>query len=372
MRAFRSIVIVAMVAVLAPPVCAHVTMGTPTLRQLAQAADVVVRARVVDADAAVTATDPPLRRPAVEIEILEIVDGTLVEGRVGGRLRIVQHGHGVPAFTNGEEVLLFLQRLERVPELAHTRLAGRVTYVSQQESDSTFVLTPPRRANLITAVRAYAAVGALDAGRSRLDGLRRLTVKLLASNDRWLAASALRDLVLMSDAPVVVASDVPGLVAIVDDRTRPMGFRVGLLAELERRALVDGPSSWVRLLRSTSGVDADRLVVLRAVTAHPSDAVSAELLAILAARRSTEITAAAAVALGTPGNDVAVPALTKALGDDDRRVRSGAIRGLGRIATPAAREAIELAAAFQPDGDTRRRARAEITVLNGGARKERE
>ena len=39
------------------------------------------------------------------------------------------------------------------------------------------------------------------------------------------------------------------------------------------------------------------------------------------------------------------------------------IRGLGRIATSGAREALEETAASHPDPDTRRRARAEATLL---------
>ena len=99
-----------------------------------------------------------------------------------------------------------------------------------------------------------------------------------------------------------------------------------------------------------------------APSAHPSPPVTRELIRIL---EGDDAAAArvAAVALGTPGNQAAVAPLQRALEGDDARLRMAAIRGLGRIATPAARGVLESAASSHADPDTRRRARAEASLL---------
>jgi HEAT repeat protein len=93
--------------------------------------------------------------------------------------------------------------------------------------------------------------------------------------------------------------------------------------------------------------------------------VTAELIRILEGGDATAARVAA-VALGTPGNVAATAPLARALESDDARLRMAAIRGLGRIATPAAREILESAAASHPDAETRRRARAEASLLMRG------
>ncbi len=102
---------------------------------------------------------------------------------------------------------------------------------------------------------------------------------------------------------------------------------------------------------------------MRASAAHPSEPVTAELLALLA-NDDHQLVSAAAVALGTPGNDAAVAPLAKLLASDESRVRMAAIRGLGRVATPRAREVLVKTAAAHPDASTRRRAGAEVRLLD--------
>jgi HEAT repeat protein len=60
-----------------------------------------------------------------------------------------------------------------------------------------------------------------------------------------------------------------------------------------------------------------------------------------------------------------VAPLRGALASPDPRLRMASIRGLGRVATPSARRALEEAAASHSDADTRRRARAEAVQLRG-------
>jgi hypothetical protein len=325
-------------ALMAAPVRGHIVYGTANLRQQIAEADVVARARIVDAAGAVVLEDPPLRRPVVDAALLEVLKGNVESGPV----RFAQHGHGVAEFVDGEEVLLFLRRIERSAELDDPRLAAAVRYVSLQEHDARYPLGGGSGERFVAAARAYIAIEAIRDPAARLGAQRQLTLELLLSDEPRLALAALQDLVLHGDVELV---------------TR------GLLAELQRRGLVEGPALWVALLRGTRG--ADLASALRAAGAHPSPGVTAELIRILEGGDATAARVAA-VALGTPGNVAATAPLARALESDDARLRMAAIRGLGRIATPAAREILESAAASHPDAETRRRARAEASLLMRG------
>jgi hypothetical protein len=319
----------------------------------------VARARIVDTEGAVVLTDPPLRRPVVEARLLEVLDGDAEPGPV----RFAQHGHGVAEFVEGEEVLLFLRRIERSAELDDPRLAAQVRYVSLQEHDARYPLAGESGERFVAAARAYLAVEAIRDPAARLGAQRQLTLEMLLSAEPRLALSALQDLVRHHDIELVTRSDVPLLVARIEDAEARVGLRVGLLAELQRRELVDGPALWVALLRTTRG--ADRAAVVRAAGAHPSPAVTAELIRILEGEDAAAARVAA-VALGSPGNDAAAAPLARALSSGDARLRMAAIRGLGRIATPAARDVLASVAASHADPETRRRARAEEKLLARG------
>jgi HEAT repeat protein len=78
------------------------------------------------------------------------------------------------------------------------------------------------------------------------------------------------------------------------------------------------------------------------------------------------VAAAAAIALGAPDNASAVEPLVGALSNASPTVRTAAIRGLGKIATPGARRALEAAASSHPDPKTRRRAQAEVRKRGAG------
>jgi hypothetical protein len=186
---------------------------------------------------------------------------------------------------------------------------------------------------------------------------RRLTLELVGSSDPRLAGSAARDLVGLGDGLALGAADAERLAAIAARPATPLGVRVALIAELERRKLVDGPARWAALARDARGDD--RVPAIHAAGAHPSPPVTEALLAIL---RGDDPTAAeaAAVALGSPGNDAAVAALAAALRTGPPRLAGVSIRGLAGIGTPAARAALAQAAADHPDAGMRRRAAAEL------------
>jgi len=338
----RAAVVVAVATALAAGTAsrAHVVYGTATLRGLVRETDLVARVRIVDVGGALA-----LQEPIVVAESLEVIKGNAIDGP----LRFVQHGHGVPLYTKGQEVALFLQRIERSRELGS--LAGQVAWVSIQEGEA-WASSP----SLVGALRAYAALDRLPPAQQPR-ALRRLTVELLASSDPRLASEAVRDVALAGTAPIVTAEDLPALEMLLGSAAAPIGVRVALLAELERRGLVEGPAHWAKLIRETPG--SDRIGVVRAAGAHASAAVTRELVGLLASDDPV-LVAAAAISLGAPGNREAVEPLAKLLASDEERVRLAAIRGLGRIGTPDAQARLAQAAATHPDPATRRRAGAAI------------
>jgi hypothetical protein len=339
-----------------PRARAHVVYGTATLHQLVATSDVVARAHILDTAGRVALEAPGMSRPVVEARLLEVMKGPAEPGVV----RFAQHGHGVAPFEAGEEVLLFLRRIERHRELARLGSAGALAYVSLQEHDAKFLLTRKSRDAVLSAARSYAQVGAVSDPAARHEALRRATFAQLASPDGRISGSAVRDLVLAEEPPLITEADLPVLEPILASPATPIGVRIALLAELERRGLVDGPTRWVELLRGTRGRELQN--VIRAAGAHPSPPTRAVLLEILAGDDS-DAAAAAAMALGEPGNDTAVAPLYRALSQGDERLRMASIRGLGRIATASARKVLEEASRSHPDPATRRRAGAEVKLL---------
>ena len=141
-------------------------------------------------------------------------------------------------------------------------------------------------------------------------------------------------------------------------RERRSVVRIGLLAELERRKLVDAPPRWLRLLSADESTP-DRVTAIRAAAASTDARVRARLVELLA-DADERVAAAAASALGRRGDPVEVRALVQALSHPASSVRVAAIRALGRSPSPEAARALERAAGSHPDPDTRRRAAAEV------------
>jgi hypothetical protein len=353
-RAAVGLTVAAILAVAAEPGLAHVVYGTPTLSSLTQESDLVARVRIIDPSGDLPLADPLAREVVVVAEVLEPLKGSYTKERV----EFVQHGHGSPEYEKGEEVAVFLKRIERSRELRGSAAASRIQWVSEQETGSKYALDARVRADFVAAVRAYARLAVL-APEARPEATHRITLELLASPQPMLSSSALRDVVMAGDASLLSTQDLPLLEPLLTS-SAPIGVRMGLLVELERRGLVEGPPRWAMLLRTTKGED--RLAVVRASAAHPSKPVTTELRALLASDDSL-LVAAAAVSLGTPGNDAAVAPLAKLLGSDESRVRMAAIRGLGRVATPGAKQVLAKTAAAHSDEATRRRAGAEVRLL---------
>jgi hypothetical protein len=336
---------------------AHIVYGSPSIYQLVVDADLVVRARIIDPSDQLVAAEPAVRRPAVVATALQVY-----KGRTGpGPIRFAQHGHGVAQYEVGDEALLFLRLIERTRELDEIAATGQVPWVSLQEHDSAFTLEPAARPAFDAALRSWVAAAAAGEPSTRLGSLREVTVGLLRSTEPRLARSALRDLVLMGD--VLVTSDTgPALVSISNDTAIDIGLRLGVLTMLEQKGLVDGPARWADLLRTTP--EPGLISVVRAAAAHPSPAVTAELVKLLEAG-DPATAAAAAVSLGVPGNDAAVAPLTRAVQGDDERLQSAAIRGLGRIGTEQALAVLNETAQDHPEATTRRRAAGEVARLEG-------
>ncbi|MBT8469528.1 MAG: HEAT repeat domain-containing protein [Deltaproteobacteria bacterium] len=355
-RAAMGLAIAALVAFVAGPTRAHVVYGTPTLSRLTQDSDLVLSVRIIEPSSDLPLPDSSAREVVVVAEVLELLKGSYAKERVA----FVQHGHGSPEYEKGDEVAVFLKRIERSPELRRGAVASRIHWVSEQEAGNRFALNGRVRPDFLEAVRAYAQLAAL-APEARPKAMHRITLELLASPHPKLASSALRDLVIAGNASLLGARDLPALEPLLMSPATSIGIRIGLLVELERRALIDGPPRWAKLLRTTTGKD--RLNAVRASAAHPSEPVTNELVALLA-NDDSQLVSAVAVALGAPGNDAAIAPLAKLLESDESRVRMAAIRGLGRVATPRARQVLVNTAAAHPDAATRRRARAEAQLLD--------
>lgn len=80
---------------------------------------------------------------------------------------------------------------------------------------------------------------------------------------------------------------------------------------------------------------------------------------------------AAAVALGSPGNAAAVEPLSQTIVSENQRLAMASIRGLGRIGTAEAHAVLESAATSHPNASVRRRAEAELRVLDAKSRDSR-
>jgi hypothetical protein len=344
----------AALAALALPALAGAQAATPaSLRQSTRDADAVVEARI----AGPTEMEAGGRRyPVVHAEVI----ATLKGGVAPGMIVFANVGPAAPAYAPGDDVLLFLHRIERVPELAATPLQAILRYVAVPNAGEKLVLDGRSRPLLTDAVRRYVAIEAIPDPDARLDALRRHTLALLQSGDPTIVASVMRDFAPGGDAAALTVADLPALVPLIESSRTPIGTRIALVAELERRGLVFGPARWVRLLRTSQG--SDLLAVIHAVREHPSAGVNAHLVQLLDARDLAVATAAAA-ALGAPGNVEAVRALAACLGRPDGQLQAAALASLRRIGTQSARQALELAALKHPDAAVRRYAELEAVIL---------
>jgi len=339
------------------PAAAHLAISNRTLHQLVSRADLVIRARPIRQEIMVIEKNgTSSKREVWRVEVLAVLKGPAVASE---DLRFAQHGHGVAPLEAGQEVLLFLRDLARSRELRGLR-SSALRWYSDQEHDDHYALDGPSRKDLLDATRRYLRIERLPRDQ-RATALRRTTIDLLASPVPRVAESALQDVVRAgTPSPMISTTDVPGLLRLVRKPGAAIGVRVGVLHVLERDGWVDGDSVWAELLTTTTGDE--RLVVIRAVTDHPTPQVTAGLLEIL---RSEDVPAAAAAALaiGTPKRVAAEKPLSIALRSDEQRLAMAAVRALGRVGTDGAREALEEAARAHPNASVRRRAQAELRML---------
>ncbi|MCC6848836.1 MAG: HEAT repeat domain-containing protein [Deltaproteobacteria bacterium] len=351
------ILLLAVAALLALPTAGAAAHGPDlpaSLRRLTLDADAVVRVRVVATNATIDAGS--VAYPLVHTEVLATLKGAVAPGP----LAFASIGAGAAHYLDGEDVLVFLQRSQRVPALAATTLPTRLAWIAIPNAGEKLLAGDRSGAAVLDAVRRYVALDALQDPDSRGDALRALSLQLLQSGEPILVASVLRDVTPGGDAGALTLADLPTLVPVIENPRMPIGTRIALVAELERRGLVFGPARWVRLLRTSQG--GDLLAVIRAVREHPSAGVNAQLIPLLA-ERDPALATAAATALGTPGNVDAVRPLTASLGRPDGELRQAALASLARIGTQSARQALELAAARHPDPELRRQATVEAIAL---------
>jgi hypothetical protein len=338
-----------------PAASGHVIMGTKSLHLRVVEVDLVVRARVIDPEAVFVSEDGSTRRRLIEIEILEEL-----KGRAGAkRVHFAQDGHDVALYKVGQEALFFLEPIAKSRELRALAVPGGPTHFSGQEHNEQFVIDGPYGPVLLSATRALASSESAATADERIALIRGATLDLLTSGDSQLGASALASLVLTPDAEIVTKADLPRLEKLLANPSVSIGFRAGLVAELERRGLVEGSVYWLALLQNASPKELP--VAIRAAGVHPSEQVNAFLLERLEDPNSkSEIAAEAAMALGASQNVAMVDPLADALMKGKPRLSNAAIRALGQIGGPEARQALEHAARTHPDSATRRRALAKL------------
>jgi HEAT repeat protein len=137
---------------------------------------------------------------------------------------------------------------------------------------------------------------------------------------------------------VLAAADVPPLLDFADQAQAPMAARVLLLEELSRRRLADPTDRYVRWLAAASL--AELVPLARAAGRHNHPSIT-EALAARLKDADEETATLAARALGEPFHDSAAPLLAHlAAAPDRRKLASAAVESLGRMGTPAAREAL--------------------------------
>jgi hypothetical protein len=328
--------------------------GPASIRQLVRTADAVLRVRILVGTATLELEGRAC--PIVHADVLEPIKGTAGSGA----FTFANIGSGAASFADGEEVILFLQHSERVAELAATPFQTRLRYVAIPNAREKLVLHDADRDTVTGAIRGYATVETIPDPDLRAEQLRNLTLEILKTGSPVLITSAMRDVTPAGDAAALTLADLPALVPLIESSRMPVGTRIALVAELERRGLVFGPARWVRLLRTSRG--SDLVAVIGAVRDHPSAGVDAQLFPVLD-DRDFRLATAAATSLGVPGNTEAVRPLVVSLGRDDAELRLAAVRSLGRIGTQSARQALELTGARHPDAATRRRAETEAIML---------
>ena len=331
-----------------PVARAHIVGNTRTLRGLVAHADLVLRAKIAKLTPLSRSSEGPGSRPGVEAEVLDVIKGSFE----GTRIHFAQHGHGVAPFEPGEETLLFLVAIERSRELDALGRAGEYAWVSLQEHADRYPLDGPGAAATIEAARAYTD--------PTPESARRATLRMLVSGDSRLAGSAVRDVVAFPDFALLVREDVPVVEQALADERLSIGVRVALLVEVERRGWIEGGAQWDAWL-GPQRPSRERIAVIRAAGGAGAVRLAPRLVALLE-DPDPGVVAAAAIALGAPGNRSAVAPLSSILDHDSRQVRMAAIRGLGQIGGPEALAALE-AAADHGDESTRRRARAEVRKL---------
>lgn len=328
---------------------AHTIPGAQTLHDLCRAADVVAIGRIT----LVSTPDPHATMlPPVDAEVTEIFRESDLKK---GSIRFWPHRHGNDQYVVGEELLLFLEPT-RAPERA-----TEAKYEALEAIGDRFVVPADRRAVWIDAVRKYVALGKGPRGSTDPRELGRVSIGMLASLETKLAQLALRDLTLAGATPVIVQSDVPELLRMVDDATRPAMLRVGVLSELERRKLTPVGSHWVSVLESSSSNDRSA-VISGAKSRWFVPEVNAALVSILE-RGSVDEAISAARAVGAEGNDAAVDALVRAVAREPAELRFTALSSLRRINSVQVRDKLEGFAQTHPDAETRKVAGAELALL---------
>jgi len=330
-------------------VFAHSIPGAQTLHDLCRAADVVAVGRVMHV---ATAAPNDTTLPPVEVRIVEL----LREGDAPtGIVRFLPHTHGDDQYVVGEELLVFLERTTSAER------AKEAPYEAVDAISDRLVLSDKQRNAWIEAARTYVALGKGPRNKTDPRELGRVSITMLANGEPKLSQMALRDLTLAGTSAIISEYDVPWLLRVVRDASRPAMLRVGVLSELERRKLVPVGSHWVALLDSVA--PNERSTVISGAKSRWFVPEVNAVLVSLVDRGTPDEAISAARAVGAAGNDAAIDALERAVKREPAELRYAALSSLRRINSNRARDKLAGFAQSHPDAITRKMAANELALL---------
>lgn len=334
------------------PLHAHILPDTITLSQRVSSADLVVRARITDPNIIVNSDNTTkTSQQLVGARVLETLRGKPAQQQI----RFIPHRHNDGGYEKGDELILFLKAVKQAGPAEPA-----APWISIDDFADRISLDAANTEAVLSAVRAYTDAFAQPEPEAR-EAFRRATLSLLQSEQPRVAAFALRDLLLSQGPSLIHPEDIPALEALIENTKYSIALRTALLAELERKHLLDTAPHWLKLLQSTP--PANIATVTKSLPKPLRPELRRELDRLLSGPSPDAIKAAAA-ALGTPGDDTALDALGRALASaSDPGVRQALVESIGKMASPSAQLKLKEIASTHEDQNLRRSAQTELNLL---------
>lgn len=328
---------------------AHIDAPRISLTQLFMAADLVAIARV-DSVEMRSFAEAGEEGKEMRYEVVTASVSDQYKGEFGQQIEFFQYAHGHAFYRAGDRAVLFLQALGPEHQLSAIGRIGDIHYVSHQVRSTEHRLTESEMADYRWVLQSYADLAASKEPDTGLETVSGILLRMLQSDSPALMESALLDWSAAGPGIAFGDADIAGLERVVRDTTKPVGLRLALLRELNRRGRSDG-TVWVWLLANES--DDNLSIVLAALQNYENIQLREPLLAMLDGS-SPQVTEGAARALGHPVYLGAEQPLHRLLLSDDQRLSYAAVQGLAGIDSPRSRAMLAEAAERHPNPRVRR------------------